>query len=104
MSSPHPYYPPDLVLEGYTPNTLSAAELIAAWLVSLSIVTVATFIWLAPKKLALTERLIALWFVSCESLTVLRIISRGTEVGAGGFIHVFFEGRSHSNFQVVERQ
>ncbi|KAF5351781.1 hypothetical protein D9756_007422 [Leucocoprinus leucothites] len=75
MSVPHPYYPTNLTLPGYTPNTHSATELIGAWLVALSTLTVATFAWLAPKnKLTLTERLITLWFITC------------------GFIHIVFEG------------
>lgn len=66
MTSSHPYYPQDLALEGYTPNTRSAAELIGAWLVFLFILTAATLAWLGPKKLTLGERLTTLWFVTCK--------------------------------------
>ena len=66
MNPLHPYYPQDLVLEAYTPNTRSAAELIGAWVIFMSVVTIVTFSWLAPKKLSLAERLTTLWFVSCK--------------------------------------
>ncbi|KAF5349526.1 hypothetical protein D9756_008998 [Leucocoprinus leucothites] len=75
MSVLHPYYPTNLTLPGYIPNSRSVTELIGAWLVALSIITVVTFAWLSPNnKLTLTERLITLWFVTC------------------GFIHIVFEG------------
>lgn len=65
--SSHPYYPQGLILENYAPNTRSANELIGAWLIALSAIVLSTFAWLAPKKLTLTERLISLWFITCES-------------------------------------
>ena len=64
MTSPHPYYPPDLTFTVYIPNTHSPIVLIGAWLGALSFVTITTFVWLAPKKLSITERLITLWFVT----------------------------------------
>ncbi|KAJ3572387.1 hypothetical protein NP233_g3121 [Leucocoprinus birnbaumii] len=83
MSASHPYYPQDLHLTEYIPNTRSASELIGAWLVALSIVTIVTFAWLAPKKLTLTERLITLWFITC------------------GFIHIIFEGHFVLNHKTL---
>jgi len=64
MTSPHPYYPLDLTFTEYIPNTHSPIVLIGAWLGALSFVTIATFVWLAPKKLSTTERLIILWFIT----------------------------------------
>jgi len=51
------YYPLDLALAEYIPNTRPP---IGAWLGASSFVTITTFIYLAPKKLSLTERLITL--------------------------------------------
>ena len=64
MTGPHPYYPPDLTFIEYIPNTHSPIALIGAWAGALSFVTITTFVWLAPKKLSITERLITLWFVT----------------------------------------
>jgi len=64
MTSPHPYYPLDSTFTGYIPNTHPPIVLIGAWLGALSFVTIATFVWLAPKKLSITERLTTLWFVT----------------------------------------
>lgn len=83
MTSPHPYYPPDLTFTVYIPNTHSPIVLIGAWLGALSFVTITTFVWLAPKKLSITERLITLWFVT------------------SGFIHIIFEGHFFRNHKTL---
>lgn len=54
------YCPLDLALAEYIPNARPPIELIGAWLGASSFVTITTFIYLAPKKLSLTERLITL--------------------------------------------
>lgn len=71
MNLLHPYYPQGLVLEAYAPNTRSAAELIGAWIIFLSVMMIVTFSWLAPKKLSFAERLTTLWFVACKFRHVL---------------------------------
>lgn len=92
MGPLHPYYPQDLIIDGYISNTYSAKELIGAWLVALSVVGLATFILLAPlKKLVFAERLSALWFVTCKPVFFLYPLIHA-EIQTGGCIHTVFEG------------
>lgn len=66
--APHPYYPQDAHIPGYTPNTSSLNELLVRFAGLLSI-TILTALWLATRlnpKLSVAEKFVLGWFVLCE--------------------------------------
>ncbi|KAH8152604.1 uncharacterized protein LAJ45_03445 [Morchella importuna] len=72
-----PYYPQDLRLPHYVPNTLTTPELISRFAAYCVMIVIGTIILLgavARKRLTTYEKIVATWFMLC------------------GFIHLFFEG------------
>lgn len=70
VTAPHPYFPEDLHIPGYTPNTSSLSEL-ATRFVSILAITIITAVWLAKRftpNLTLGETFTLAWFVLCKCL------------------------------------
>lgn len=70
--APHPYYPQNVHIPGYVPNTSSLGELLVRFGGILSI-TVITALWLATTsnpRLARADKAVLSWFVLCEWSTL----------------------------------
>lgn len=76
--TPHPYYPRDLVLDHYVPNTNSVVKSLGHVLIAFSTIVCLTIALARPKRHSTLQhpgdRLTFFWFVLC------------------GLIHTLFEG------------
>ncbi|KAF9301122.1 hypothetical protein BGZ74_007080 [Mortierella antarctica] len=76
--TPHPYYPLDLVLDHYVPNTYSMKDTLTLLFSTFGAITIGSIALSYPKRHStikgLGNQLTFLWFVMC------------------GFIHLFLEG------------
>lgn len=76
--TPHPYYPRDLVLDHYVPNTNSVVKSLGHVLIAFSTIVCLTTALVRPKRHTtlqhLEDRLTFFWFILC------------------GLIHTLFEG------------
>lgn len=96
-----PYYPQDLRLPHYVPNTLTTPELISRFAAYCVVIVTGTLILVGSvlkKRLTTYEKVVATWFMLCKLPTKYhKNIRSGNPANllfgaAGGFIHLFFEG------------
>lgn len=67
-----PYYPQDLRLPHYVPNTLTTPELISRFAAYCVMIVIGTIILLgavARKRLTTYEKIVATWFMLCKFST-----------------------------------
>jgi hypothetical protein len=90
-STPHPFYPPDLVLPGYVPNELDALSLIGIF-ASGSILLLSVAI-LINDGLKGARRMALLWFILCEysMCFCFGVVVSGWRGGVGDFLERVYE-------------
>ncbi|KAL4889954.1 Emopamil-binding protein [Aspergillus ambiguus] len=83
--SAHPYYPPDVEIPGYIPNTRGTLALISLFAVGCAVIFLGTYLFTVNKRPQISpgDLLTAQWFALC------------------GCIHLFFEGYYSLNLHAL---
>ncbi|KAK3581259.1 hypothetical protein CHS0354_032985 [Potamilus streckersoni] len=74
ISRDHPYFPRELNIPNYIPNSSSIVELLGIFFGLAAVVLLGTWVYTTRRKFPITDRLKLCWFVMC------------------GFIHLILEG------------